>query len=437
MNVPNVKDVLQKLRFLKSNTALLVPIVIALVAIVLFIPNQLVSSKLERQIEQQSIATARRLRSESNNVASPKQLQQETQQLEELARDANQIAELARQTTQRELLSYEIFPEPNETSAFIFDEFGRAFRASIDNLLSGINSRDCPTEAELERSLQRSPLSSRRGRSSISMRSMRSFLAGGTLGGYGRAGRLTSTIVDEVCRERAKSAGIYADPSEISGYDFWGAYEYTGVKKAVEDCWYWQLGYWVTADVIDTIAQVNSGSRSVFTSPIKRLVNLGFSLTAGTARRPARFGRRVRKKTEADTPAYVLSVTEGLAEPCTGRYCDENLDVIHFRFAVVINSDGVMPFIQELCSAKDHTFKGYLREQPARTFKHNQITVLEMDVRSVDRETPAHYLYRYGEEAAVELDLICEYAFNRAGYEEIKPEAIKTKLKGEAQTGTR
>lgn len=437
MNVPNVKDVLQKLRFLKSNTALLVPIIIALVAIVLFIPNQLLSSKLERQIEQQSIATAQRLRRASSDVVPAAQSQQEARQLGELAQDANQIAELAKQTTQRELLSYELFPEPNETSAFIFDEFGRAFRTSIDDLLSEVNAKNCPTDAELERSLQHSPLSSGRGGRSASTRSMRSILAGGALHGYGRTGRLTSTILDEVCRERAKSAGVYVDTSELSGYDFWGAYEYTGVDKAVEDCWYWQLGNWVAKDVIDSIAQVNSGSDSVLTAPVKRLMNLGFSLTARTARRPTRFRQRVRRKTEADTPAYVLSAAEGLAEPCTGRYCDEDIDVLHFRFAVVIDSDMVMPFIQELCSAKNHTFKGYLREEPAQTFKHNQITVLEMDVSSVDRKGPAHYFYRYGEEAVVELDLICEYVFNKAGYEEIKPEAIKKTLQGETQTDTR
>ena len=38
-----------------------------------------------------------------------------------------------------------------------------------------------------------------------------------------------------------------------------------------------------------------------------------------------------------------------------------------------------------------------------------------------------HKLYRYGEAAAVRLDLICEYIFKKDGYDEIKPETIEEK----------
>ena len=37
-------------------------------------------------------------------------------------------------------------------------------------------------------------------------------------------------------------------------------------------------------------------------------------------------------------------------------------------------------------------------------------------------------MYRYGQDAVVELDLICEYLFEKAGYEAIVPEAIKKVL---------
>jgi hypothetical protein len=88
--------------------------------------------------------------------------------------------------------------------------------------------------------------------------------------------------------------------------------------------------------------------------------------------------------------------------------------------------------MQELCSAKEHKFRGFAGDEPEQTFKHNQITILENKFRSIDEEP--YSLYRYGEDAVVELDLICEYMFNRKGYEEIKPETVKETLKGTEET---
>jgi hypothetical protein len=48
--------------------------------------------------------------------------------------------------------------------------------------------------------------------------------------------------------------------------------------------------------------------------------------------------------------------------------------------------------------------------------------VLESLIRSVDRDEQTHNLYRYGENAVVELQLVCEYIFNKQGYDSIKPE---------------
>jgi hypothetical protein len=93
--------------------------------------------------------------------------------------------------------------------------------------------------------------------------------------------------------------------------------------------------------------------------------------------------------------------------------------------------------MKELCSARQHKFKGYFEEGPEQTFKHNQITILESTIKAVDPESQDHYYYRYGEDAAVELDLIGEYVFNKAAYEPIKPQAIKDELKAEIQTGKR
>jgi hypothetical protein len=92
--------------------------------------------------------------------------------------------------------------------------------------------------------------------------------------------------------------------------------------------------------------------------------------------------------------------------------------------------------MQQLCSAKQHVIPdvGPLAGDPNRkpqdagNSKHNQITVLETKIRSLDQtelEGQAHRFYRYGDDTTVELNLICEYIFNKKGYDDIKPESAK------------
>ena len=65
--------------------------------------------------------------------------------------DANKVEFLARQSTERGLLSYEIFPEPKYSSGQIFDNFGREFRKAVDQLIIDVNGGDCPTQADLDK----------------------------------------------------------------------------------------------------------------------------------------------------------------------------------------------------------------------------------------------------------------------------------------------
>jgi len=250
-------------------------------------------------------------------------------------------------------------------------------------------------------------------------------------------GELELMIIDEICRERAKSISVYVNPADLSGYEFWADYKLAvDPNKAIQDCWYFQLAYWVFEDTFDTIGAVNSGYASVLTAPVKQLVRTSFTMglrrpgaggavfTGSSRKRSSRTG-----KDDVDKPIYVLTKDDALAESCTGRVSNDanNIDVIHFNISVVLNMKSVLPFIQELCSAKEHKFMGFTGDEPEQTFKHNQITVLETKFRSV--EDDPYSLYDYGEDVVVELDLICEYIFNRKGYEEIKPEIVKQSLK--------
>ena len=434
--MPNFKSMIGKLNVFKDNSALLLPIIIGAVAGLIFIPTQLLSGKLRGQIADKSISMGTKIRSGSETVVPRRQWEEVAKLQQVYENDANQVALLARRTTQRGLLSYKIFPEPKDLSALIFKEFGQRFRSGAEELLTRVNARECPTDAELEKGLQRSLPRSSSGRGPFMRTSTLYSRTSPYESSSSTSNEVETTIIDEICRQRAESASVYANPAGLSGYEFWGEYKYdVGRKEAVEDCWYYQMAYWVIEDVFDTIGAMNSGSNSVLTSPAKRLLRVGFTAGEGTYRGYGMLSRGVvaTQRTNVDRPSYVLSIGQGLTEPCTGRYCSDDVDVIHFNVVVVVSAKAVLPFMKELCNGKQHKFKGFSDNEQERPFKHNQITILESKIRPVDREDQTHGLYRYGDESVVELDLICEYIFNKKGYDEIKPESVKTALKGQTK----
>jgi len=457
MDIPNFRDIVQKLSVFKNNVSLLVSVIIALVSVLLFIPTQLMSGRLEKQIEQASITKGKEVERLAGRPISREQWKEEEKRQIEYANDANEIAEFAKRSTQRELLSYEIFPVPKDRSTLIFKRFGQRFREGVDKLIARVNGRDCPTDAELERGLEDSSgVRGSRGRfpsmgpsmgPSImpSRRSPRSSLMNPYGGMYGMMGEVRRTIIDEICLERAQSCSVYVNPVDLAGYEFWADYKLAvDPNTAIEDCWYYQLGYWVFEDIFDTIEAMNSAYDSVLTAPVKRLLPVTFTMglkrpgAAGgvfTGRGRLRGGSR-RKRDDADKPRYVFSIDDGLTESCTGRFTDDDIDVIHFNTAVVIDTKAVLPFMQQLCSAKQHVIRdaGSLvgdpnrKPQDAESSKHNQITILETKIRAIDQveqEGVIHRYYRYGEDMVVELNLICEYIFNKKGYDDIKPESAK------------
>jgi hypothetical protein len=415
----DVLKTLRKLNILKSYSSLLVPIIISVIGVLVFIPTRLMNAKLQNRMAKESITVGRNIGSLSNNPPPRDQWKLEQEYQIAFERDAKQTALLAKQSAQREILSYKIFPEMKGQSTLVFEDFGKRYCVAVDELIGGIHGRDCPTREELKRGLQSSTqLSSRRSGGSLSLFSQASSSKGS---------KVDAMIRDFLCQEKAELASVYVNPADLSGYQYWGGYKYAdmaGMKEAVEDCWYWQLGYWIIEDVIETIGLVNSGSNSVFTSPVKRLISVNFT-PAGLGG----FGSSKKGSSAKDRPSYILSVMDGLAEPWSGRLCNNDIDVVQFGIDVVVSAKAVLPFMQQLCSAKEHKFRGYLGQDQQQVFKHNQISILQSEILPVDRQEATHELYRYGEDAVVELDLICEYIFNKVGYEEIKPKSIQEMLK--------
>jgi hypothetical protein len=424
---------LAKLAFVKNYSAYLWPAALTAVALLLLVPAGVLSSSLRSTIQKESVSKGKAVDSLASQRISAQQWEIERQYQEALAADANAMDKLARQSSQRELLSYSLFPQPKDTSVQIFEEFGRRYRSGIENIIKDAGARQCPTQAEIDRALRQS------GTQGAQTGAIGT--AGNISFSLGSMGKVEQMIIDELCRSVARNASFYAAASDMAGYGYWGkgdgsgtegsVYSYQSIQQSVEACWYWQLGYWIIEDVFASIRSANSGCASVMDCPVKRLVGVSFSPAAAGSFRSIGPGTVAA----SGPPQYVTLTQKGLTASYTGRVCNEQWDVVDFRVTVVLSARSVLPFIDELCSAKEHTFRGWDGTEPPQTCKHNQITVLATSIEPVvsgstvpGRSAGTEDLYRYGNDAVVKMDLTCEYIFERAGYDQIKPESIKNEL---------
>ena len=417
--------------FFKNNLALLVPPIIALVAILLFIPTFLLSGRLRASMEKQSVQVSRQIDSLVKDVAEAAEAEAMESYMDAYRQDADAMDKLILQSTQRELLSYKLFPDMNESSPLLFEPFRQGFVSGVDAMLKRLGAGSPPTDNDIITALDNSPSRSqfaRRARTTLPS-------AGSAYGGSGgrrlnlrMLSEVDKKIVTKVCEDKARTAHLYASPVDVGGYLYWSDWKYDGWDKAVKDCWYWQMAYWALEDVATTIERMNKDAENVMQSSVKRIISVLFTQSRSSRSMIGSRGYRrggVATSRDKQTPTYVMTVkTSMTGTPCTGRFCDETLDVMQFEVRVVLNSADVMRFMQELCSSKPHKFRGWRGDEPEQTLKHNQITILEMQVVPVDREDPEHGTYEYGPEEVVDVDLICEYAFNKAAYEKIKPAAV-------------
>ena len=383
--------------FIKRYAALLLPAGLVILAIVLFFLSERINSSVQKEMLQ-STSTAGRIQSLAKKAVPSSQWEVAAEYQRQHSEDVNSINQIATGTNKRELLSYQLFHDPNRATILFFKDFAADYVSSVENLFKEINSRDCPTSREVEE------------------------LLSGEKGGGGRDrandGK-NAEITESYYKMRADSISVYGNPLDVEGYKFWKAnkYGYVGNEEWINACWYTQLAYWVQSDVIKSIGALNAGSEKVYNSPVKRLLGISFSNSDG-----------VTTTDKAPRPQYVQEDSGVLADAWTSRKCDDEIDVVHFSAAVVVRADSDMAFMRELCSAKEHVFRGYRGDEPEQRFAHNQITVLEYSREPLNREDKTHERYRYGDDAVVQLNLICEYVFNRSGYDSIKPKEVKQEL---------
>jgi hypothetical protein len=454
----NVKEILKKLSFFKNNLSLLAAIFIAAVALLLFVPTRILGSKLRKTMEQ-SAAVGRTIKSQASQLEDAAAARQMEPYINAYTRDVNQIENLTKQTTLRELLSYRLFPDTNESTTLLYEEFGRHYRSGVDAMLQSVGAGLPPTDADINAALQRAPqmglgayggayggyAPGGLGRGAMPSFNLSKQSSGSVYGDYGPgmgmpSMMLTDTqrkILDTICLEKAQALGVYASPVEIAGYLYWTDWKFDDRDAAYKDCWYWQMGYWMIEDVFTTVREMNKGSSGVVDAPVKRIMNVSFVLGRTTGRAFRRPGRGVRVRKEGENPLYVTSAKDGMTVPCTGRFTCEDYDVMQFNVRTIVDAKSTLPFMKQLCTAKPHKFRGWNGHEPEQTYLHNQITVLESSIAPVDPERFDHMIYRYGDAQVVELDLICEYIFNKAAYEAIKPKQVKDDITTAIESATK
>jgi hypothetical protein len=452
----NVKDIFKKLSFLKNNLSLLAPILIAVAALLLFIPTRILGSRLRKTMEQQSAQTGRTITSLAGQLEEAARARQMEPYINAYAHDANQIENLMKQTTLREMLSYRLFPDTNERTTLLFEEFAQKYHSGVDAMLQSVKAGAPPTDAEIQAAMQKAPQPGMGaygspyggygpggpGRTPSMSPTMSS---SSPYGGYGRGMGMASMamtdtqrkIFDTICLEKAQAAGTYVGPVDVAGYVYWADWKFENRDAAYKDCWYWQMGYWMIEDVFTAVREMNKSSSSVVDAPVKRVMNVSFVLGRTTGRAIRRAGRGLRAKKEGENPLYVTSAKEGMTTPCSGRFSCEEYDVMHFNVRTVVDAKDTLAFMKQLCAAKPHKFSGWKGNEPAQTHLHNQITILESGTAPVDPESIEHMAYRYGDAQVVELDLICEYVFNKAAYEGIKPQQVKSDITTAIESATK
>jgi hypothetical protein len=105
------------------------------------------------------------------------------------AEDANQMELRIKQTTLRELLSYELFPDTNETSVLLFERFRQKYLAGLEAMLADVRAGSPPTDNEIEAALAsaRTSLQQREGSGAYIATGMRGVVPTGPLSSAGYA----------------------------------------------------------------------------------------------------------------------------------------------------------------------------------------------------------------------------------------------------------
>ena len=413
------------MKFIKKYITLIIPGAIVLFAAGLYLPTKLIGDSISANVSE----SFRQGNEVDNYLSKPIsgvqwEIEQNYQELHK--NDIMEIVNLVKQSSQRDLISYGMFPAPPKGfPRSVFDDFGQKYIRAIEDMLADMKALDAPSEMEI--------LNKTDGKAG----------APANLWGIAQQTKKKGDVDlkrDAVCRQRAEDIVLYANPNAFGWYKFWKDWkrsEFPSREEAIENCWNSQVAYWIYEDIADTIKAMNAGSDRVYNSNVKRLLGVSFQKLISdivVGKKKGKKGAVVSYNfgQTKDVPEYIFDeqVSVLQVKPWTDRKCTKGgIDVVHFSVGVILNSRMVLPFMKEICSEKEHKYRTNYSEKGQENFgKHNQITILKSDIEPVDRKDNVHYDYRYGSESVVRLDLVCEYIIQREGYKKIMPASIKEKV---------
>jgi len=369
--------------------------------------------------------------------------------------DAEQVSRLALQTAQRPLLyeDYEeIFPQlkAKVEAQYHYGKFADRYTELIQNVIRELRAGDRPSELEEKRVAEYQQTDSRRQAGKAPIADERFFLPGG------RPGRTSASraqqeekLKEDLRRQRAQEISIYATVGSFCGYDYWQAHPLQDDDTMLVNSWFTQIAAWVQEDVVGAILEVNGSSKAGPESPIKRLIEISFAGqqveapagVRGGATRPRRSVKNAAGRRDYSSinrlPSYVISQDEApignLVTAYTQHACNKLFDVVHFETAVIIDTTRIADFINALQGERSTELD--LSDDSKTTQKRSQITILEVQVESIDINGENAEGYYYGDGSLAVLRLVAEYVFfkNESAYEQLKPKPVKESLEAKEQ----
>ncbi|MHC5096560.1 MAG: hypothetical protein ACYSOL_00300 [Planctomycetota bacterium] len=178
---------------LKKYASLVPSIGVTIVALLLFLPTMLVGNKVKDEMKK-SAQNASTIQSLSRDVPSKDQPEEMQVFMDKFEDELNENQTLAQQGSQRELIRYNIFPEPKDTSSQVYTQYGKEYRQKVEDLIQRMNASDAPSDAEI-----RAKTGSSRGRTTA---------VNSLMGGYAprrqTADLENDPMVDALCLKRAK-----------------------------------------------------------------------------------------------------------------------------------------------------------------------------------------------------------------------------------------
>ena len=453
------------MNFIKKRLFLIVSILLVLVAGGLFFYSKTVEKK--NTVKTQAVISKINQLKNLNRELVHKNVLDQIEILANLAnKDMEKVKKQAAQTTDRPLLNPDIFPQPRGQNPLIkFQKFAHAYCRHVDLLIRKLAAGGPP-----------SPIEEQRFREKILKRSVSSAALGvsrysGTniLGsGYSSQGSRSDEQIeiDEFRKQKAQNISIYADTSSFFAYDFWANPQPDEKNALLYDTWFSQLAYWIQEDAVLAIAQINGDSKSVPTSPIKRLIEISFhGVPVGTSgiinqsfihsggssvgsRLPGALvnlgaARRI-PNSERSLPEYLLpsdSVGGMLApgkresenigqivDSWTKRISGNLIDVVQFELGLVIDTIKIDDFINALQSEK-YTEIRLNDSTLSNQYRRNQITVLQIMIVPLDVELENQSGFFYGPGSLAVLRLVAEYVFFKSGYQDNMPITVKNIFK--------